>query len=169
MASVQKRFAGELGSSRAESEINDITECLKCAVGRTVQKRFAATPSAPTADRGRSLDFQFKDPLHDINVSCISGGIPGKRGRSTGDPSGRKTPYLVNRAKQSAGGKKDEAQWRKGGVNYLGGWTVRDDPDSPKARVNGNVPPLFPIFNELIWFTWGLGHPVSSPTDLSQG
>ena len=36
--------------------------------------------------------------------------------------------------------KKDEAQWRKGGVNYLGGWTVRDDPDRPKAQVNGNIP-----------------------------
>ena len=45
---------------------------------------------------------------------------------------------------------KNEAQWRKGGVNYLGGWTVRDDPDSPQARVNGMFPCFLVIFNELI-------------------
>ena len=65
--------------------------------------------------------------------------------------------------------KKDEAQWRKGGVNYLGGWTVRDDPESPQARVNGNVRSFLVVFNELIWFTWVLGQSGSSPADLSQG
>ena len=66
-------------------------------------------------------------------------------------------------------GKKNEAHRRKPGVNYLGGRTVRVDPDSPEARVNGNDPFYLVIFNELIYFTWALGQSGSTPTVLSQG
>ena len=47
-------------------------------------------------------------------------------------------------------GEKNAAGRPKPGVNYLGPRTVKANPDSPKARVNANVPFYLVIFNELI-------------------
>ena len=166
-ASVQKRLAGELGSSRhAESESAMFPQAsgAPCKKGLWVQNDWATLSLKSVTSLPSSTRFRIQGHValqccvarfRASAVVWVSGTVDphefrasrAKRGRSTGDPSqhyraGKThcTALLVNGAKQSAGGKKDKAQWRKGGVNYLGGWTVRDDPDSPKARVNGNVP-----------------------------
>ena len=94
-----------------------------------------------------STMFSFKRfCIFRISVSCIRGCMDGGCVRITATHHkyrAGKCPHMARIEKSdyaAAGGKKDEAEWRKAGVNYLGLPPVRVNPDRPKARVNANCP-----------------------------